>query len=166
MSLIHLDKLRGGGFGQQPSAYDTKPISCVLSSSTALTTKGRRILAMVKFAKVFQVRYYKTTFPCTEFVDHKWYHQDRCDRPLKNTKSPVKEETYEQWTKENFQHRRNNSIYKALSPHRHIKSILKQSIVSIAQGPSPAGYDITSSQIGKNAVYHSCYPNLWNCANQ
>ena len=115
--------------------------------------KGRRILSPVKFAKVFQVRHYKTTLACTEFIDHTWYHQDRCDRPLKKTKSPVKEETYEQWTKDNFQHRRNNSIYKALSPHRHIKSILKQSIVSIAQGPSPAGYDNIASQNEKNAVY-------------
>ena len=113
----------GGGRGQQPSVGDitrvldpddvgTKPISCPLSLPTALTIKGRRILAPVKFAKVFQVRHYKTTLPCTEFVDHKWYHQDRCDRPLKKTKSPVKEETYEQWIKDNFQHRRNNLIYK------------------------------------------------------
>ena len=159
----------GGDFGQQLSVRDitgvldsddagTKPISCLLSLPTALTTKGKRNVAPVKFAKVFQVRHYKTTLPCTEFVDHKWYHQDRCDRPLKNIKSPVKEETYEQWTKDNFQHRRNNSIYKALSPHRHIKSILKQSIVSTAQGPSPAGCDTTSSQNDRNAVYPFVIP--------
>ena len=93
MPINHLDKQRGGDFGQQPSVRDitgvitpddagTKPISCLLSLPTALATKGRRILAPVKFATVFQVRHYKTTLPCTEFVDHKWYHQDRCDRPL------------------------------------------------------------------------------------
>ena len=101
-----------------PDDADAKPISCLLFPPTALATKGRRILATVKFAKVFQVRYYKTTFPCTEFVDHKWYHQDRCDSPLKKTKSHIKEETYKQWYNYNFQHRRNNSIHKkALSLH-------------------------------------------------
>jgi hypothetical protein len=100
-----------------------------LSLPTALTIKGRRILAPVKFAKVFQVRHYKTTFPCTEFVDHKWYHQDRCDRPLKNRKYHIKEETYKQLKQLNFQHRRNNSIHKqASSLYRNIKSILKKSI--------------------------------------
>ena len=143
----------GGGFGQQPSAHDTRPTSCLLFSSTALTTKGRRILATVKFANVFQVRYYKTTFPCTEFVDHKWYHQDRCDRPLKKTKPPIKEETYKQWTKDNFHHRRNNSIHKkASSLYRNINRILKKSIVSSTLGQCPAGYDTTLSLRDKNAV--------------
>ena len=61
--------------------------------------------------------------------------------------------------KENFQHRRNNSIYqKASSPHRNIRSILKESIVSTTQGPCPAGYDTTSSLQDKNAVYPLVIP--------
>ena len=48
--------------------------------SAALTSKRKRIFVVVKFANVYQVRHYKITYPCTEFVDAKWFYQDRCDR--------------------------------------------------------------------------------------
>ena len=124
-----------------------------------MTTKGRRILAIVKFANVFQVRYYKTTFPCTEFVDHKWYYQDRCDSPMKRSKVPIKEEIYSQWNKLKNHNRRTNSVYKqALSQYQNIKSILKKSIDISTLEQCPAGYDLTMFPDDKNAVYPFVIP--------
>ena len=83
--------MAGGVSGQQLNPISVKPISCFVFPSVAMTTKDRRILAAVKFANVVQVRYYKTAFPCTEFVDTKWFDQNRCDRPLNNIKHQIKE---------------------------------------------------------------------------
>ena len=99
-----------------------------MSPSTALTSKSKRIFAVVKFANVYQGRHYKTTCPCTEFVDTQLFYLDCCDRPSMKIKNPIKEETYNKLKTNNFEHRQNNSIYRHnLSQQQDLKSILKTS---------------------------------------
>ena len=88
--------MAGGGIRRRPNAIGMMPVSCRMSPSTALTSKSIGIFAVVKFANVYQVGRYKTTFPCTEFVDTKWFDQDRCDRTSKKIKHMFNEETYNQ----------------------------------------------------------------------
>ena len=88
----NVDKWRGD-IRQQPNAIVMMPISCLMSPSVALTSKSRRTFAVVKFANIYQVRHYKTTFPCREFVDTKLFYQDHCDRPSQKNKKTIKEET-------------------------------------------------------------------------
>ena len=130
-----------------------EPISCLVSSSTAMTTKDRRILTVIKFANVFQVRYYKTEFACTEFVDTTWFYQNRRGRSLNKFKNLIKEDTYKQLTTKTFHHRRSNSIYQqALSQYQNVKSILNNSIDISTLEQCPAGYDNIQFPQDENAV--------------